>query len=76
VNGVETVRVTGTVTADAVNKIAPQIAATGPVPATAWIQEDGKHELAQAKLDVSPNNSITMITTEWGKPVTVTKPAV
>jgi lipoprotein LprG len=76
VNGVETVRVTGTVTADAVNKIAPQIAATGPVPATAWIQEDGKHELAQAKLDVSPNNSITMNTTEWGKPVTVTKPAV
>jgi lipoprotein LprG len=76
VNGVDTVRVTGTVTAEAVNKIAPQIAAAGPVPATAWIQEDGKHELAQAKLDVSPGNSITMTTTEWGKQVTVSKPAV
>ena len=30
VNGVETVRVTGNVSADAVNKIAPQIGATGP----------------------------------------------
>jgi lipoprotein LprG len=75
-NGVETVRVTGNVTPDAVNKIAPHIGATGPVPATAWIQEDGNHELAQAKLDVSPGNSITMTTTEWGRQVTVTKPAV
>jgi lipoprotein LprG len=76
VNGVETVRVTGNVTADAVNKIAPEIGVTGPVPATAWIQEDGNHELAQARLDISPGNSITMTTTEWGKQVTVTKPAV
>jgi lipoprotein LprG len=75
-NCVETVRVTGNVTADAVNKIAPQIGATGPVPGTAWIREDGNHELMQAKLDTSPGNSITMTTTDWGKPVTVTKPAV
>jgi lipoprotein LprG len=75
-NGVDTVRVTGTVSADAVNKIAPQIGTSAPVPATAWIQEGGNHELAQAKLDVSPGNSITMTTTEWGKQVSVTKPAV
>jgi lipoprotein LprG len=74
-NGVEAVRVTGNVSADAVNKIAPQIGATGPVPATAWIREDN-HELVQAKLDPTPGNSITMTTTDWGKPVTVTKPAV
>ncbi|MGV0792547.1 LppX_LprAFG lipoprotein [Mycolicibacterium sp. XJ1819] len=76
VNGVETVRVTGDVSADAVNKIAPQIAATGPVPGTAWITEDGDHELVQAKLEPSPGNSVTMTLSEWGKPVTVTKPAV
>jgi lipoprotein LprG len=76
VNGVETVRVTGTVSADAVNKIAPQIAATGPVPGTAWIKEDGDHELVQAKLEPSPGNSVTMTLSEWGKPVSVTKPAV
>jgi lipoprotein LprG len=75
-NGVETVRVTGNVTPDAVNKIAPQIGATGPVPGTAWIREDGNHELVQAKLDPSPGNSITMTCAEWGKSVTVTKPTV
>ena len=51
VSGVETVRVTGNISADAVNKIAPQIGATGPVPGTAWIREDGNHELVQAKME-------------------------
>jgi len=76
INGVDAVRVTGTVSADAVNKIAPQIAATGPVPGTAWIREDGNHELVQAKLEPTPGNSITMTCTDWGKSVTVSKPAV
>ncbi len=75
-NGVETVRITGNVSADAVNKIAPQIKATGPVPATAWIAEEGDHELVQSKLEPSPGNSVTMTLSDWGKPVTVTKPAV
>jgi lipoprotein LprG len=76
INGVDTVRVTGTVTAEAVNKIVPQIAATGPVPGTAWIREDGNHELVQAKLEPTPGNTITMTGSNWGKPVTVNKPAV
>ncbi len=76
INGVDAVRVTGTVTAEAVNKIIPQIAATGPVPGTAWIREDGNHELVQAKLEPTPGNSVTMTGSDWGKPVTVNKPAV
>jgi lipoprotein LprG len=76
VEGVGTVRITGTVSADAVNKIAPQIAATGPVPGTAWIAEDGNHELMQARLEPSPGNSVTMALSKWGEPVTVDKPAV
>jgi lipoprotein LprG len=76
VNGVDTVRVTGNISADAVNKIAPQIAATGPVPGTAWITENGNHELVQAKMDPTPGNSVTMTVSDWGKPVMVTKPAV
>ena len=75
-NGVDTIRVTGTVSPDAVNKITPQLAATGPVPGTAWIREDGNHELVQAKLEPTPGNSLTMTCSDWGKPVTVTKPAV
>jgi lipoprotein LprG len=76
VNGVETVRITGNVAAEAVNKIAPQIGATGPVPGTAWIAEEGNHELVQAKIEPTPDTILTMTVSEWGKPVTVTKPAV
>ncbi|MGV0742588.1 LppX_LprAFG lipoprotein [Mycolicibacterium sp. XJ870] len=75
INGTEAVRVTGNVSADAVNKIAPQLEATGPVPAAAWITEDGDHTLLQAKLEPSPGNSVTMTLSDWGKQVTVTKPA-
>ncbi len=57
INGVETVKVTGQVSADAVNKIAPPIAATEPVPGTAWIAKDGDHKLVQAKLEPSAGNS-------------------
>jgi lipoprotein LprG len=76
INGVESVRVSGIVSADAVNKIAPRIAATGPVPGTAWIRADGNHDLVRVKLDTSPGNAIEMTLSEWGKPVTVAKPAV
>ncbi len=76
INGVETVRITGTISAEAVNGIAPQIEATGPVPGTAWIAEEGNHELMQAKMEPTPGNSITMTMSDWGKSVTVTKPAV
>ena len=54
INGVETVRITGNISADAVNKIAPQLGATGPVPGTAWIGEGGNHELVQAKMEPTP----------------------
>ncbi|MBJ7341652.1 LppX_LprAFG lipoprotein [Mycolicibacterium sp.] len=74
IGGVDTVKVTGTVKADAVNGLV-QIGATGDVPATAWIKEDGDHDLVQAKLDPSEGNSVQMTLSDWGKSVTVTKPA-
>lgn len=76
INGVETVKVTGQVSADAVNKIAPPIAATGPIPGTAWIEKDGDHKLVQAKLEPKEGSSVQMTLSDWDKPVTVTKPAV
>jgi lipoprotein LprG len=75
INGVDTVKISGKVTAEAVNGIAPQIAATGPVPATMWVKEDGDHDLVQAKLDTSPGISLQMTLSDWGKTVNVTKPA-
>jgi len=76
INGVKTVRVTGTISTDAVDKIVPQVGATGPVPGTAWIAEEGNHELVQAKMEPTKETSLTMTLSDWGKPVTVTKPAV
>lgn len=76
INDVQTVRITGTVKPDAVNKVAPQIEATEPVPGTAWIREDGDHALMQAKLEPTPGNAIQMTLSKWGEPVTVTKPPV
>ncbi|BBZ28281.1 lipoarabinomannan carrier protein LprG [Mycolicibacterium madagascariense] len=74
VNDVGTVKITGTVPANAVNGLA-NLGATGDVPATAWIREDGDHDLVQAKLDPSQGNSVQMTLSDWGKTVTVTKPA-
>lgn len=75
INGTEAVRVTGKVSADAVNKIAPQLKASGPVPGTAWIAEGGDHSLQQVRIEPSEGNSITMTLSDWGKQVTVAKPA-
>jgi lipoprotein LprG len=76
VNGVETYRVTGNVSADGVNKIAPQLAATSPVPGTAWISADDKNNLVQVKLDVTTDSNVQMTMSKWGEPVTVVKPPV
>ncbi|MBS4729438.1 LppX_LprAFG lipoprotein [Mycobacterium sp. SM1] len=75
-NGQDTVRISGKVSADAVNALAPQLNATQPLPATVWIQENGSHELVQATMDQSPGNSIQMTLSNWGEPVQVTKPPV
>lgn len=75
VEGVNSVRITGNVTADAVNKISPPIGATGPVPGTVWISEDGNRELMQVRLEPSPGNSVTMTLSKWGEPVNVDDPA-
>lgn len=76
INGQSTIRISGNVSADAVNKIAPPFKATGPVPSTVWIQETGDHQLVQAKLDKGSGNSVQMTMSNWGEAVTVTKPPV
>jgi lipoprotein LprG len=73
INGQDTVRITGEVSADTVNQLAP-LKATQPLPTTVWIQENGDHELVQAKLDHSAGNSIQMTLSNWNASVQVTKP--
>lgn len=76
INGVETVKITGQVSVDAVNKLVPQVKATAPVPGTAWIEKDGDHNLVQASIEPTSGNNIQMSLSDWNKPVTVTKPPV
>jgi lipoprotein LprG len=76
INGQTTIRISGKVTAQAVNQIASPFNATDPVPATVWIEETGDHQLAQAKLDRGSGNSVQMTLSNWGQQVSVTKPPV
>ena len=74
INGVQAVKITGQVSADAVDKVAPKIATTANVPTTAWIQEDGNHELVQITLEPSSGNRIQMTLSKWNEPVSIEKP--
>ncbi|BBY21087.1 LppX_LprAFG lipoprotein [Mycobacterium stomatepiae] len=76
INGQTTIKISGNVAADAVNKIIPSMSASQPLPATVWIQESGDHQLVQANLQKSEGNSVQITLSDWGKPVTVTKPPV
>lgn len=75
ISGQTTVRVSGNVSADAVNKIAAPFKATAPVPATVWIVENGDHQLAQVSLQKSQGNNVQMTLSNWNKPVQINKPA-
>jgi len=74
INGQSTIRITGNVPADAVNKLASQLNAGNTTPTTVWIQETGDHQLVQAKMDKSSGNSVQMTLSNWNQPVQVTKP--
>lgn len=75
ISGQTTVRISGNVSADAVNKIAAPFKATAPVPATVWIVENGDHQLAQVSLQKSQGNNVQMTLSNWNKPVQINKPA-
>jgi lipoprotein LprG len=74
INGVQTVKITGQVSADTVNKVAPKIAKTGNIPSTVWIQENGNHDLVQITLEPSSGNILQMTLSKWNDPVSVEKP--
>jgi lipoprotein LprG len=76
INGQDTIRISGQVSADGVNGLAPQLKVTQPIPATVWIQENGDHELVQAKLDRNADNSVQLTLSNWNQPVQISKPQV
>ena len=76
VGGQSTIKITGTVSADAVNGIMPRLKATQPLPSTVWIEENGDHQLVQTTLEQTPGNSLQLTLSNWNAPVQVTKPPV
>jgi lipoprotein LprG len=76
INGQSTIRISGNVPADAVNKLASNLSAGNTTPTTVWIQETGDHQLVQAKVDKSSGNSVQMTLSNWNQPVQVNKPQV
>lgn len=76
IDGQDTIRISGKVSADTVNQLVPQLKAEQPMPATVWIQENGDHELVQAKLDRNADSSTQITLSNWNQPVTVNKPPV
>ncbi|MGH3727009.1 MAG: LppX_LprAFG lipoprotein [Mycobacterium sp.] len=74
VDGVDSILVDGTMSKDALNTFAGS-KLTSDIPAKAWIQKDGTHQLTKISVDTSPGNTIEMSLSDWGKPVTVDKPA-
>ena len=76
IGGVPTVKVTGKIGADAVNKLIPPLKASAPLPSTVWIEQNAPNQLVQAQVDQSEGNNVQLTLSEWDKPVTVTKPAM
>lgn len=72
----QTIRITGKVTADAVNKIVPPLDAATRMSSTVWIQENGDHQLVQAKLEPNHDDSVQITLSNWNAPVAVGKPPV
>ncbi len=76
IGGVPTVKITGKIGADAVNKLIPPLNASAPLPSTVWIEQNAPNQLVQAQVNQSEGNNVQLTLSEWDKPVTVTKPAV
>lgn len=74
--GQQTIQVAGKVTADAVNKLVPQLDATKRMACTVWIQESGDHQLVRATLEPGKDDSVQMTFSNWNAPVIVSKPNV
>ncbi|WP_372451322.1 LppX_LprAFG lipoprotein [Mycolicibacter acidiphilus] len=75
IDGQQTIRIVGKVTADAANKVVPPLDATKKVSSTVWIQENGDHQLVRATLAPTEEDAVQMTLSGWNAPVTVVKPA-
>jgi serine/threonine protein kinase len=74
IDGIQTVKITSRVGADAVRKFLPKTTVSGAVPAVAWIRDGGSHDLVQLTLEPTSGNTLRITLSNWNSPVSVTKP--
>jgi lipoprotein LprA len=77
VNGVATTKITGNSSGDDVATLAGTrltTDSTSTVPTIVWIASDGSSHLVQVEIDPTPDTSVTLTMSDWGKQVTATKP--
>ncbi|BBX95610.1 LppX_LprAFG lipoprotein [Mycobacterium lacus] len=77
VNGVATTKITGNSSADNIATLAGTRLTSenvSTVPTTVWIASDGSSHLVQIQIVPTPDTSVTLTMSDWGKQVTATKP--
>ncbi len=79
IDGQETTKITGTVPATEVaaisgSRVDPDKSV--PVPTTLWVQKSGDQQLVRIRIKPSGDGSVTVTFSDWGRAVSVTKPAV
>ncbi|MCQ4362826.1 LppX_LprAFG lipoprotein [Mycobacterium gordonae] len=77
VNGVATTKITGNSAASDIATLAGTRVtdeSVSTVPTTVWTASDGSSHLVQLQVSPSPNTSVTLTMSDWGKQVTATKP--
>ncbi|KAA1245156.1 LppX_LprAFG lipoprotein [Mycobacterium simiae] len=77
VNGVATTKITGSSAADDIATLAGSrltAESVSTVPTTVWTASDGSSHLVQVQIVPTPNASVTLTMSDWGKQVTATKP--
>lgn len=73
VDGVQTVRVTGQISADTATRIVPRLRPAKRTSGTVWIEETGDHRLAALKLDAG-DDGVQMNFSNWNAPVSIAPP--
>ena len=60
--------------ADSANKLFPKAVAREPIPVNVWIGQDAPNELIKTQIQPNISATVNWTLSEWGKPVTVSKP--
>lgn len=75
VNGAATVRISAMLGADSANTLFPKARAQEPIPINVWIGKDAPNALMRTQIQPNISATVNWDLSEWGKSVTVSKPA-